>query len=241
MLGVQLYSVRDRLAADRDATLRRVAELGYQAVEWFNPTDDPAGLRALADQYGLTVWSTHAPLLDDTDAILDAVSAVGTDTVVVPWLDPDRFADRAAVEQTAQRLNDAAKRAAERGIAVGYHNHWFEPAQQVDGRPALEVLAGALDDEVFLEVDVYWATVGGLDVPALLRRLGERVRYLHVKDGPANTPEEAMTAVGAGSLDIPAILAAAPQARRIVELDRCDTDMFTALSDSIGYLRELAS
>jgi sugar phosphate isomerase/epimerase len=241
MLGVQLYSVRDRLAADRDATLRRVAELGYQAVEWFNPTDDPAGLRTLADRYGLTVWSTHAPLLDDPDAILDAATAVGTDTVVVPWLDPARFADRAAVEQTARRLNDAAKRAAERGIAVGYHNHWFEPEQRVDGRPALEVLADALDDEVFLEVDVYWATVGGLDVPALLGRLGERVRYLHVKDGPATTPEAAMTAVGAGTLDIPAILAAAPQARRIVELDRCDTDMFTALADSIGYLRGVAS
>ena len=239
MLGVQLYSVRDHLAADREAAVRRIAELGYQAVEWFNPTTDPAGFRALTDRYGLTMWSTHAPLLDDTAAILDAATAVGTDTVVVPWLDPERFADRAAVEQTAQRLNTAATRAAERGIAVGYHNHWFEPEQQVDGRPALEVLADALDDDVFLEVDVYWATVGGLDVPALLTRLGERVRYLHVKDGPASSPEAAMTAVGAGTLDIPAILAAAPQARRIVELDRCDTDMFAALADSVAYLREV--
>jgi sugar phosphate isomerase/epimerase len=240
MLGVQLYSVRDQLRADRDGTLRRIADLGFDAVEGFDPTADPAGFRALADTYGLTVWSTHAPLLGDTDAILDAAVALGTDTVVVPWLDPDHFADRESLQATADRLNAAAARAADRGIRVGYHNHWFEPSQQVDGRPALEVLAGLLADEVFLEVDVYWAQVAGADVPALLTRLADRVAYLHVKDGPATEPEAAMTAVGAGTLDIPAILGAAPRARRIVELDRCDTDMFDALAGSVSYLREVA-
>ena len=110
----------------------------------------------------------------------------------------------------------------------------------MDGRPALEVLADQLSSEVFLEVDVYWAAVGGVDVPALLTRLGERVEYLHVKDGPAVDREDPMTAVGAGALPIPEILAAAPaDAWRVVELDRCATDMLTALHDSYRYVSGL--
>jgi hypothetical protein len=49
-----------------------------------------------------------------------------------------------------------------------------------------------------------------------------------------------MTAVGAGNLPIPEILAAAPaDAWRVVELDRCATDMLTALDDSYRYVSGL--
>jgi sugar phosphate isomerase/epimerase len=88
---------------------------------------------------------------------------------------------------------------------------------------------------VLLEVDTYWAAVGGQDVPALLGRLGERVQYLHVKDGPV-TRDDPMTAVGAGRMPVAEILAAAPAAWHVVELDRCATDMMTAVGDSLAWL-----
>jgi sugar phosphate isomerase/epimerase len=98
------------------------------------------------------------------------------------------------------------------------------------------VLADRLDDVVILEVDTYWAAVGGQDVPALLGRLGERVRYLHVKDGPV-TRDDPMTAVGAGRMPVAEILAASPSAGwHVVELDRCATDMMTAVGDSLTWL-----
>ncbi len=68
-------------------------------------------------------------------------------------------------------------------MRVGYHNHWWEVERDFDGRHGLEVLADHLAPEVVLEVDTYWATVGGADVPALLGRLGDRVVALHIKDG----------------------------------------------------------
>jgi len=69
------------------------------------------------------------------------------------------------------------------------------------------------------------------------RDLGDRLRFLHVKDGPATTPEAPMVAVGQGRLDIPAILRANPSVVwHIVELDRCATDLLTALRDSHAYL-----
>lgn len=242
-LGVQLYSLRDRMADDRDGTLRRVADLGYQAVEPYDVLTDPAGLRGQLDACGLVAWSTHAPVLDKTDAVLDAAGVVGIDTVIVPAVPPEEFADSDGVARTADRLNAAASAAAGRGIRIGYHNHWWELAQAVDGRPALEVFADLLAPEVILEIDVYWAAVGagdqGAGVADLLRRQSGRVRFLHVKDGPARRGEP-MTAVGAGVLPIPEILAAAPDARRIVELDECATDMVEAIADSHRYLTSLA-
>jgi sugar phosphate isomerase/epimerase len=106
----------------------------------------------------------------------------------------------------------------------------------VAGRTGLEVLADALDPAVLLEVDTYWAAVGGEDVVALLGRLGDRVRYLHVKDGPV-TRDDPMTAVGAGRMPVAEVLAACPSAEwHVVELDRCATDVLTAVRDSLGWL-----
>ena len=98
-----------------------------------------------------------------------------------------------SVQAVAAELNAMAARLAADGLRLGYHNHDHELAPLPDGTPALETLAAALDPAVLLEVDTYWAAVGGQDVPALLGRLGERVQYLHVKDGPV-TRDDPMTA-----------------------------------------------
>ncbi len=235
--ALQLYTVRDELAADRSGVLARIASFGYAAVEPFNVLNDPAGLRADLDAAGLAVCSVHAmPAGEQAAAVLRAAATLGTDTVIVPYLPPSRFADRASVLAVAAELNEIAAQAADQGFHLGYHNHDHELGTAVAGRPALEVLADALDDRVVLEVDTYWAAVGGQDVPALLGRLGARVRYLHVKDGPV-TRDDPMTAVGAGQMPVADILAAgAPGQWHIVELDRCATDMMTAVADSLAWL-----
>ena len=238
-LAVQLYSVREQAAVDRRAVLRRIAEIGYGAVEPYDPHVDPVGLAADLEEAGLTVCSVHGPLLDERrSSVLAAAAVIGADTVIVPMAPAEWFADLGGLELAARTINEAAVEAAGHGLRLGYHNHWWELEQQVDGRPALEVLAELLAPEVLLEVDVYWAATGGVDPSALLARLGERVRYLHVKDGPA-TKEGPMTAVGAGSVPIVNALTTAPDAVRIVELDHCATDMVEALADSHAYLTGL--
>jgi sugar phosphate isomerase/epimerase len=146
------------------------------------------------------------------------------------------WTDRDGVHQYARDLSDLGKRLADRGLRLGYHNHQFE-FEDIGGRPALEVFADALAPEVVLEVDVYWAAVGGQNVPDLLTRLGDRVRFLHVKDGPAADTVAPMTAVGSGTLPIADILAASPSAQwHIVELDACATDLFEAVVGSLDWL-----
>jgi sugar phosphate isomerase/epimerase len=225
------------MADGRLEVLRAVAGFGYGAVEPYDVRTDPERLRADLDEAGLAVTSVHAKILgEDAGVFFDGARTVGAGTVIVPWADPGRFADAGAIGALARELNEAAARAADLGLRLGYHNHWFELESGVGGRTGLEVLADALDPAVILEVDTYWAAVGGQDVPALLGRLGDRVRYLHVKDGPV-TREDPMVAVGQGNMPVADILAAAPAAEwHVVELDRCATDMLTAVRESIEWL-----
>ena len=239
--ALQLYTLREILPTGRAVVLRQVADFGYGAVEPYDVVTDPEQLRAELDEAGLEVCSVHANILgEEGDAMLRGARVVGAGTVIVPWAEPERFADADAVAELAAELNQAAAKTADRGLRLGYHNHDFELSSLVGGRPALEVLADALDPAVILEVDTYWAAVGGQDVPALLGLLGDRVRYLHVKDGPIGTREDdVMVAVGSGRMPVAAILAACPSAEwHVVELDRCATDMLTAVGDSLAWLAE---
>jgi sugar phosphate isomerase/epimerase len=237
--ALQLYTVREQLATGRRPVLQQIADFGYGAVEPYDVLTDPEQLRADLDEAGLAVSSVHAKILDeDGDALLRGTRTVGADTVIVPWVSPERFADAEAISVLAGELNQAAAKTADHGLRLGYHNHDFELSSIVGGRPALEVFVDALDPAVILEVDTYWAAVGGQDVPALLGRLGDRVRYLHVKDGPV-TRNDAQTAVGGGLMPVTEILGACPSAEwHVVELDSCATDMLAAVGDSLAWLAE---
>lgn len=236
-IAVQLYSLREQLAADRRAALEAVAAIGYRAVEPYDVLTDPAGFKEIADELGLKVCSAHARAVGDNQKeVFDGALALGADTVIVPFEDPATFESREKLAAFAEGLNAAAAAGAARGLRVGYHNHAFELTNTIDGKTALEVLAELTDDSVLLEVDTYWAQVGGQDVPALLRRLGDRVRFLHIKDGQVD-PAAPMLPVGKGVMPVHDIIAAGESVEyRIVELDECATDMVDAVRESFEYL-----
>lgn len=236
-LSVQLYTVREALAADLPGTLRRVADIGFTTVELFGFVDLADRYAELLPATGLSAPSAHAGLLgSDVDAVFAAATKVGVQTVVEPHIDRARWTTRKDIVDSASQLNTIAKAGATHGLLIGYHNHWWEIENSIDGTPAIEVFADALDDAVVLELDTYWAQVGGIAAPDLLERLGDRVQLIHVKDGPATQRNEDQTAVGSGTLDVTAILAAAPQARRVVELDDFAGDVFDAVRDSYAWM-----
>lgn len=240
--SVQLYTVRDHMN-DREGTLKRLADIGFTAVEPFDPTTDPAGFRALADDLGLAVSGAHAMALlngPDPAPVFEAVATIGTDLVILPAGIPhEDFTAHDGLKHAADQLNALAAKAAEHGLRFGYHNHWWEFEPVLDGRHALEILADLVDPAVLFEIDTYWSTVGGADTPAVLERLGERVVALHVKDGPT-VKDEPNVAVGSGAMPVPAVLAAAPKdAWRVIEFDSCATDVFEALAASLAYVNGL--
>ena len=236
-LSVQLYSVRERLAADFGGTLAALREIGLTRVEPFGMLDMSDKLAAGLAETGLTAPTTHQVLAGvELDRVFDAASRLGVGTVIHPFLPADQWVTRSDVEVVAGMLNSAAQAAAGYGLRVGYHNHDWELRNQLDGRPVLEVLADLLEPGVLLEIDTYWAAVGGQDVPALLARLGERVFALHLKDGPLTGVTADQLPLGSGDLPAAAIVAAAPGVQvPVLEFDRYAGDMLEGLATGYAY------
>uniref|UniRef100_A0A942YE81 Sugar phosphate isomerase/epimerase n=1 Tax=Neobacillus citreus TaxID=2833578 RepID=A0A942YE81_9BACI len=239
-LSVQLYTVRDALSADLPGTLQRIADIGYTNVEAFGFVDRAEALRDALDAAGLQSPSGHARLLDtgeqDLERIFHASVTVGLGTLIDPHIDESRWTTREDVEAIARELSALAPRAADHGLVLGYHNHAFEFSNRIDGTSAFEVFAGALSDDVVLELDTYWAKVGGDDPVAVIERLGDKIQFLHVKDGDGSHDDKKQVAVGNGVMPIRDIVAAAPDALHVVELDDHEGDVFQAVTDSHTFL-----
>jgi sugar phosphate isomerase/epimerase len=248
-IAVQLYSVRDALANSVPPTLERLAGIGIRNVELFNIREYYDEYRTGLADNGLTAMSAHAPLLSgEAEPYLDAAATLGVTMIIEPFVPQERWRTRDDVQRTADSLNALVDTAAAHGLTIGYHNHAWEFTNQFDGLAAYELLASLVDPRVGLELDTYWATVGGADVPAVLRRLGSQVRFLHIKDGPT-TPDyfdgyiDASLALqqrpaGQGAMRFAPILAAAPGATRVIEFDNYTGNIFEGIAASFHYLNQ---
>ena len=170
--------------------------MGIRQVEAFAFVDRAEALREAFDNHGLQAQDgprSHRvggdpsgdvvipvpPLAD----VFAAATTLGLDYVIDPFVAIERWLDAEQIEATAARLNAVAKQAAEHGLKVGYHNHAQEFVAEIDGVNGYEYFASLLDDDVLVELDLFWAATAGQDVVALLGRLGDRVKALHIKDG----------------------------------------------------------
>jgi sugar phosphate isomerase/epimerase len=239
--------VREDLGPDVLAdTLKRLAGMGFTHVEPYDILGCTDALQAAMEAAALVSRTAHSNIVDpklDRDAILAAAKQLGIDTIVVPWVQPDAIAHRAGVQALAAAINDAAEYAAPHDIRIGYHNHDFEFSQHVDGRPAYDLLVELLADSVILELDTYWASVGGADVFELLPRLGRRVHFLHVKTEPPNPPDRPMLGVDITGR-LAEVLAIAPETVElpIVEAVVHEGDIFPVLARNAEFfLKELAA
>ena len=254
--GVQLYTVRDQMAQNPAATLKQLAAIGYKELEVLQPT--LTTVAPLAFPLGLALASVHldGPTAkgEGFDAFLADARRLGLRYVVVPYVPPaERPTDRAGFQAIAARLSRMAKAAAAAGLQLCYHNHAFEFGQDADGTRWLDLLMrGTADAGMQLELDVFWASFAGADPVTLLGQYKGRVALVHLKDrnpnGRIGLVETAAARtdfmeVGAGSLDFPAILAAARQAgvgHYFVEQDQTPGDPLDSLKRSYGYLAGLA-
>ena len=241
-LSVQLYSIRDEVAADLPRSLARLAEIGLTRVEPFDIVGDPEGLRDALAANGLTAPTAHARLEGDLDRVFEAATTVGVETVVHPMSASEEWGTEDGVRAIADALAAAAERAAGHGLRVGYHNHHWELANVFGGRTALEVFAERAGPDVVLQLDTYWAAVGGQDVPALLGRLGDRVRLLHLKDGPITRDNDQQLPLGGGAMPVAEILAAATAAELgVLEFDAYAGDLFEGIAAGYAFVTGLGA
>jgi sugar phosphate isomerase/epimerase len=213
-ISIQLYTVRDILAADPAGTLATLADIGYTKVE----TAGTAGLtaaafRALLDANGIRATSGHFGIpqpfdADDWRTTLADARTLGCRYVVHPFFGvgpAGPIQDAAVWRAFAQDLNRAGAMARAAGFQFGYHNHHFEflPLSDGSGRTAFDLLTAVADRRlVHLELDLYWSWRGAADPVDVIRAHRGRVLQFHCKD---MNVDSGFADLGTGLIDFPRI------------------------------------
>jgi len=186
--GLELYSVRNELKKDPEGTVRAVAQMGYQGVEFYAPyfewsESQTKQMRKLLDELGIRCFSTHNDSsylsAEKIGRARDMNLILGSKYVVMASSDPKPGLD--GWKAIADALNSAADQLEPSGLKAGYHNHQREFTPVENQRP-MEVLAKNTKPSIMLQLDVGTCVETGSDPVAWIRANPERIRSLHLKD-----------------------------------------------------------
>jgi sugar phosphate isomerase/epimerase len=205
-IALQLYSVRDDCARDFPGVLKRVAQMGYDGVEFAGYHGyDAKTLRGLLDDLGLKVAGAHVGidtlLGDELERSVEFNRTLGNKYLIVPGLAEARRSSRAAWLETAGLMNEIAGRLKPHGMQTGYHNHHIE-FQPMDGELPWDTFFGNTGNDVIMQFDVGNALHGGAQAAPYIQRYPGRATTVHIKEHSA-TNDQAL--IGEGDVDWPEI------------------------------------
>jgi len=217
-VGLELYSVRNALKDDPMGTVRAVAQMGYQCVEFYAPYYDwtesqTKQMKKLLDDLGIRCYSTHNSSSYFTPENLkrarDMNLILGSKYVVMSSSQPKPGLD--GWKDVAETLNSAADQLESAGLKTGYHNHERE-FTPVEGKRPIEILAKNTKPSVMLQLDVGTCLEAGSDPVAWIRANPGRIRSIHCKDWSPGSGKGYTVLFGEGTADWKNIFAAAESA-----------------------------
>ncbi|HZF38197.1 MAG TPA: sugar phosphate isomerase/epimerase [Blastocatellia bacterium] len=187
-VGLELYSVRDELAKDLIGTVRAVAKMGYEVVEFFSPyyqwTPDYAKeVRKLLDDLKIRCLSTHnGPNAFTPEGIQKAIELnqiLGAKYIVLA--SAGRVESLDGWKGVAERLTQASEKLKPLNMRAGYHNHKLEFVP-IEGKRPMEVLAANTPKDVMLQLDVGTCVEAGSDPAAWIKANPGRINSIHCKE-----------------------------------------------------------
>lgn len=187
-IGIQTYTLRNALAENFVGTFEMIKDVGYDYVELNGRNFEdrtPKDLYAILDSIGLPAPASHVgydSLAKDPARLADMMAELGCRYAILPWVDEDqRSADD--YKRHADMLNRASDAMQDRGVRVAYHNHQFEFWDLGGGQNGMDILLNETDGSlVDIQLDLFWATLGEVDIPALFAAHPGRFKLCHVKD-----------------------------------------------------------
>jgi len=258
MLAAQLYTVRDftKTATDLAATLRKIATIGYTAVQVSAIGPIPhAEVKTIVNDLGLTICNTHSSydaLWHDLDPVIEQHKLWNCRHVAIGSMPaPYRTGGEAGYQRFAVEASAIGEKLAAAGLTFSYHNHSFEfvrfPQPTAENphasRSGLDIIYNESDPRYLqAEIDTYWVQHGGGDPAAWIARMQDRMPVIHLKDMVISGGEQLMAEVGEGNLNWPAILQACQAANvewYAVEQDICQRDPLESLAISYRNLSAL--
>ncbi|MFF2480815.1 sugar phosphate isomerase/epimerase family protein [Paenibacillus sp. NPDC058071] len=247
-IGLQLYTLRDVIGDDLEGTLRKVAAIGYEGVEFAGYGGIEADrMRDLLEELGLKAIGNHVSLenletkLDEEIAYL---KTIGAQYAICPWLPEDRRSAEAWLKLFVD-FEQYGKRFREAGIDFCYHNHEFEFEVEVDGKFVFDALYNRIDaDFLKVEMDLGWVQYAGQDPLAYISKYANRLPLLHLKDFRKGdgTPGKRIDTVelGRGDLDLLPLIERAGESGVewvIVEQDVCANPPLESVAESMEWLK----
>jgi len=191
-VGLQTYTLREVFAPDPMKALKMIKAAGYDYVELngrnFAQTS-PAELRAMLDDVGLPAPSTHISLDDlrgDLNELAKTCRTLGCEYAIVPYIAEDQrgYEDW---KSHAALMNKAGAQLKDNGVKLAYHNHQFEFDDLGGGTNAMEILMNdGGSDTLDFQIDMFWAYLVDIDIPALFAKYPGRFKLCHIKDMKAN-------------------------------------------------------
>lgn len=220
-IGVQLYTLRDDMAANPVSTLRRVAEIGFNHVESYDYNRGKLyGIgakqyKALLDDIGLKQHSGHIAtgfgeaadstnMSNNWERVLEDAALFGQEYIVLGWIGEPYRKTIDDYKKLIDLLNVCAEKAKSYKLQFCYHNHDFE-FFTIDGQVPYDLLLNGTDKElVKFELDHYWTTKANVKSNKLIKANPGRFPLFHMKDMKKKNTE--FTEVGAGRIKYPKIL-----------------------------------
>jgi len=199
-IGLELYSVRTELARDLPNTLRRVAKIGYEAVEFYAPyfgwtLPYAKDVRSLMDDLGLRCYSTHNHFEsftpgDTMGKAIELNQILGARHLVLSSA-PKGASGAEGWKQLCGRLSAAVEQLKPHGLGAGFHNHQTEWAKVDGDRRIMDIVAGNTPKEFVLQLDVGTCMEAGADPVAWIKANPGRIRSVHLKDwSPGDKAQE---------------------------------------------------
>jgi sugar phosphate isomerase/epimerase len=244
-IAVQMYTLREESEKDFAGTLKKVAELGFDGVEFAGYGGLTAKeVKVILDNLGLQVAASHVPLEElenNLAGVIEDQKTIGSKYIVCPYLLPERRREE-DYQALISFLDQAGEVCHHEGITLCYHNHDFELARLSDGRTALETIFEDTNaSNVKAELDVYWLTKAGEKPVAWMNTYKSRTPLIHLKDMTTDA-EQFFAELGTGGVDLEAVLQMGEEAGVqwwIVEQDESRRTPFESIEISMEYLKRV--
>ena len=247
--GLQLFSVRDAAEKDYEATLAKVAEMGYKMVEpagFFDHSADEVA--AMLKKYDLEVCSTHTPahaLFENFEETVAYHKAIGCYDIIIPW---GAYETKPEMDAFIDKINHYLPLLKKEGIRLHYHNHSAELLPNKDGEKVWFELYERTD--IMFQIDTFWIYNARLDPAEFIEKYRDRISHVHLKDGllSPNTSDiktlhtgAARRSLGSGTAPVEAVRKKAIELgfKMVVESEGLDPCGLDEVKRCIDYLHTL--
>lgn len=227
IIGLQLYSVRDDMKKDPLGTLKQLAQMGYKHVEHANYVDRkfygyPAKeFRKILDDLGMKMPSGHTVMgknhwnegkkdfSDDWKYLVEDAAYMGQKYVISPWMDESMRKTYDDLARYLEVFNLCGELCQKSGMKFGYHNHWAEFTEKLNGVKLFDIMMQKLDvNKVVMQLDIGNMYIGGAKALDVIGQYPGKFELIHVKDEIGNsTPEKYESAIlGKGIIPVKEVL-----------------------------------